>query len=176
MNPPIPLLRCPSVLRGCPYLLSLQKALWLTSIAKIQEADGENGIIYQLEAFVDDWIQELGQNASPFDRNIFDPILEMINAEINPTAKQSEAILLCNPEKVPTSAPPPRKKDSFHNFWNQRIRSPLEPRSSSSKERVNIRKTLPAWRLQGSFLQLIQENLVSLRSELSFFISNRRSL
>jgi hypothetical protein len=161
LNPPLALLRCPSVLKGCPYLLSLQKALWLTSIEKIQEANGENGIIYQLEAFIDDWIEDLRQSGNPFDRNIFDPILEIINGEINPVDYRCESMLHQSCTKIAAApAPPLRKKDSSHSFWNQRISSPQSPHESS-KERVNIRKSLPAWRVKSSFLELIQENLVS---------------
>jgi hypothetical protein len=166
-NPPLPLLRCPSLsINGCPHLVSLQLALWRNSIQLTHDSIGEVGIIFQLETFVNDWVQEIGRDDSNGGKAIFGRILERMSSENNP-----------GPLPRVKDLPPPgnRKKNLketttvtgnqtvSHSFWERRSQVPT---SSASCDRAiqMSREKLPAWSVRVTFLDMIRENLVDFLS------------
>lgn len=176
------LIKCTSLQQACPYLLSLQHSLWLTSIELIKTNGGESGIIYNLVLYVEEWLLNFENNISNIENytNLMNIIDEKIDQEIttnelnfeNQTLKknmkleetiQTSQISLKQSKTSKFSSTPKNKKvqNLSDSFWGNQIPSIIEPQKGNINERENIellksRKKLPAWNEKENILNLLQ--------------------
>jgi hypothetical protein len=121
---------------------------------------GEVGIIFQLETFVSDWVQEASRDKLDGGRNIFGQILERMSSENNPSYPRAEDLPPVSREKIrKDSTDFARKQPVSHSFWERRRQGST---TFCDVEIQMSREKLPAWSVRNMFLELIRDNLVDI--------------